>query len=118
MPVKPNQVKKSVRNFYNRGTARWSWLFAIMLAVIGLVLNLPPALAVLTPNPIVVDNQVKVNFTVFEFNRHSNTFDGWALLTNRSVESISTPIRLVINNIKPTTVTLANASGLQPDGSP
>lgn len=112
------QVKKSVRNFYNRGTARWSWLLAIMLAVIGLVLNLPPALAALTPNPIVVDSQVKVNFTVIEFNRHSNTFDGWALLTNRSVESISTPIRLVINNIKPTTVTLANVSGLQSDGSP
>ncbi len=74
--------------------------------------------AALTPSPIIVDSQVKVSFSEFEFNRRSNTFEVRAKLSNRSVTPISTPIRLVIKNIKPNTVTLANATGLLPDGSP
>jgi len=74
--------------------------------------------AALTPSPSIVDSQVKVSFSEFEFNRRSNTFDVRAKLSNRSDTPISIPIRLVIKNIKPNTVTLANATGLLPDGLP
>ncbi|MFI3155322.1 MAG: PKD domain-containing protein [Methylococcaceae bacterium] len=97
--------------------------YRLLPSVLSLVLLLIllvsfQARAALTPSPIIVDSQVKVSFSEFEFNRRSNTFDVGAKLTNRSATPISTPIRLVIKNIKPNTVTLANATGLLPDGSP
>lgn len=75
-------------------------------------------MAAITASPVAVDNQVKVTFSEFEYKQHSKTSEVRAKLTNRSDESILTPIRLVIKNIKPSTVTLTNATGLQPDGSP
>jgi len=77
-------------------------------------------LAAVMPSPVAVDSQVKVTFSEFESEseRHSRTVEVKAKLTNRSAEPILTPIRLVIKNIKPRTVTLLNATGLQPDGSP
>lgn len=40
--------------------------------------------AALTPSPIIVDSQVKVSFSEFEFNQRSNTSDVRAKLTNQS----------------------------------
>jgi len=117
----------SILQFFNK-TNHLGYQTAILryrLLPSSLSLILLPALlvsfqagAALTPSPIIVDSQVKVSFSEFEFNRRSNTSDVPAKLTNRSVTPISTPIRLVIKNIKPNTVTLANATGLLPDGLP
>jgi PKD domain len=97
----------------------WQVLLAIMLGLAGIGLFLAPlSWAALTPTPVTVDSLVRVSFEELEYNRRTNTYDGTATLTNRSTQTISAPIRLVINNIKPSTVTLANATGLLLDGSP
>jgi hypothetical protein len=104
---------------YQTAILRYRLLPSILSSLLLLTLLVSfQAGAALTPSPIIVDNLVKVSFSEFEFNRRSNTFDVRAKLSNRSVTPISTPIRLVIKNIKPNTVALANATGLLPDGSP
>jgi hypothetical protein len=62
-------------------------------------------LAAITPSPVAVDSQVKVTFSELEYEHHSKIAEVKAKLTNRSAEPILTPIRLVIRNIKPRTVT-------------
>jgi len=118
MPVKQIQDKKSVRNFYNRNAARLSWLLAVMLAVIGLALILPPALAELTPGTVAVDDKINVSFSGLRLNRSTNTFDSLATLTNKSNEPINIPVQLAITTISASTVTLANATGIQTNGVP
>ena len=118
MPVKHIQDKKSVRNFYNRNAARLSWLLAIMLAVIGLALILPPALAELTPGTVAVDDKINVSFSGLRLNRSTNTFDSLATLTNKSTVPINIPVQLAITTISSSTVTLANATGIQSNGVP
>lgn len=114
------QFSSKTNNLWNKcAISRYRLLPSSLSLILLLTLLVSfQAGAALTPSPIIVDSQVKVSFSEFEFNRRSNTSDVRAKLTNRSVTPISTPIRLVIKNIKPNTVTLANATGLLPDGSP
>lgn len=114
------QFSNKTNNLWNKSAISRYRLLPSSLSLILLLTLLASfqAGAALTPSPIIVDSQVKVSFSEFEFNRRSNTSDVRAKLTNRSVTPISTPIRLVIKNIRPNTVTLANATGLLPDGSP
>ena len=88
-----------------------------MLTLAAIVMPWAPAWGVLTLSPIVVDSKVKVSFSEFEFNERTKTSNGRATLTNRSTQPVSTPIRLVITNIRPGSVSLANATGLLGDGS-
>ncbi|TAN67540.1 MAG: PASTA domain-containing protein, partial [Methylobacter sp.] len=114
------QFLSKINNLWNKtAISRYRLLpSSLSLTLLLTLLVSFQAWAVFTPSPIIVDSQVKVSFSEFEFNRRSNTSDVRAKLTNRSVTPISTPIRLVIKNIKPNTVTLANATGLLPDGTP
>lgn len=91
-------------------------LFSISVA--GYSCFFAPSWAALIPSPVVVSAQVKVEFSAITYNRRTNTFDTLAELQNRSKKPISTPIRLVINNIRPNTVSLANANGLLQNGQP
>ncbi len=89
-----------------------------MLTVIGLAIILPPALAALTPGTVVVDDKINVSFSGLRLNRSTNTFDTLATLTNQSTVPINIPVQLAITTISSSTVTLANATGIQSNGVP
>lgn len=64
-----------------------------------------------------VSNKISVTRSGFVFNRVSNTFNSTATLTNISTIPVSTPLWLAVT-ITPSTVSLANASGVTPGGTP
>ncbi len=107
-------TRRQVAKFYPHVVVRWLCWLTLLVGLVQSVL-IAPALAALTPSPVTVDSQVKVKVSLFKFNRRSNTYDGQAEITNRSLIPINTPIRLVISNIQPSSVSLANPSGLQGD---
>jgi VCBS repeat-containing protein len=69
--------------------------------------------------PINVDALVRVTQSGMVLNRATNTFDTLVTITNISTDSVLlAPMSLVVTTITPATVTLANATGLTPDGKP
>lgn len=77
--------------------SRYRLLPSILSSILLMTLAVSfQAWAAFTPSPIVVDSQVKVSFSEFEFKRRSSTSEVRAKLTNHPVTPISAPIRLVI----------------------
>ena len=65
-----------------------------------------------------IDADVQVSFFGLVFDRLSNTFDTTATITNTSTQTLSGELSFVLPSITPTSVTLANASCLTPNGQP
>lgn len=88
------------------------WFFAV--GCWGLWLFVAAAQAA----PINVDAQVSVSFSGVRLNRTTGTFDTVASIKNTSSTPIASPVSLVISQITPSSVTVANASGRMPGGEP
>jgi len=62
--------------------------------------------------------QVTITKSGLVLNRATNTFNSLVTITNSSGAVLNAPLVLVISNISPSTVTLANPSGKSPSGNP
>jgi len=65
-----------------------------------------------------VTRQVTITKSGLVLNRATNTFNSVVSITNISGAVLNAPLVLVISNISPATVTLANPSGKGPSGNP
>jgi len=91
-----------------------SWRSIIIgLSVLVLGLTVPPAVSVAQT----VD-QVNVKTSGLVLNRTTKTFDCLATITNSSAAAINGPLLLVVSNITPSSVRLANFNGNDPSGNP
>ena len=91
--------------------ARWVLLLAAIASPLG-------AASAPAGEPVQVDNEIRVSYTGFVFNRASNTFDTVATLTNIGATPVFAPMSLVMTGINPNSVQLANATGSTLAGFP
>ena len=97
-----------------RGTHRQGGLKQLRWAVVALGLILATAAQALSLD---ITSQFAITRTGFLLNRVTNTFDSTVTLTNTSGAPVLSPISAVVSGF-PTTVTLANKTGVTPDGKP
>ena len=116
MAVKNQPNIRGTHLFYPQGLGRVARVAGDNRGILSLLIA--PACTAHTPTFVSVDSQAKVSFSRFKYNRRSKTFNNQIEHSKRSVQPLSTPIRLVITCITPSTVALLNVSDLQPDGSP
>ncbi len=92
----------------------------LLLPFLILVLELLflPTSTVAAQVGISVDDRVTVSFSGLRLNRRTRTFDAVAEVTNTSTTLIPGPLSLVITDLSPATVSLANAQGTTPSGAP
>lgn len=91
-PTSHHITSRDYFNAYPQVVVRWLCWLAIIMGMVGLLVA--PVWAAPTPSPIVVDSQVKVEFSKFKFSRRSNTYNGKAELTNRSLEITGVRVKL------------------------
>jgi hypothetical protein len=65
-----------------------------------------------------MSSQVTITKSGLVLNRATNTFNSLVTIKNSSSTVLNAPLVLVISNLTPTTVTLANPSGQDPSGNP
>lgn len=111
MAVKHQLNKRGTHPFYPQYLGHWTRVTSGNRNIFSLLVAL--ACTAHTPIFVSVDSQAKVSFSRFKYNRRSKTFNNQIEHTKRTVQPLSTPIRLVITRITPTTVTLVNASVCQ-----
>jgi len=99
-----------------RRVPRWRRLLIIGLSLFIAGLTTAPDCA--AQKLVDVTAQVTVTKSGLVFNRLTNTFNSVVTLTNSSASDLNGPLVLVISNLTPTTVTLANQSGKDPSGNP
>lgn len=89
--------------------------YALLSLVAILVLNVGVASTVALAqdqSTTSVKDRIQVIFSGFRLNRTTQTFDTVASIKNVSNATVTMPIRLVVKNIVPASVTLHNANGL------
>ena len=69
-------------------------------------------------DPVNIDELVEVGFSGLRLNRATRTYDNLVSLHNLSSIPIGSPVSVVIKNIDPTDISLANAAGITETGDP
>src|SRR5215472_3426831 len=69
-------------------------------------------------NIIDITNDATIAKSGLVFNRQTNTFNSVVTVKNTSAQVLNAPLILVVSDLTPSTVTLANQSGQEPSGNP